>query len=153
MKLIDIIDGTSIRYGYRIAFLTNFFREPLLRRMEQEFGIIRPEWTVLICLRFRDGLNSRDICEITEQPSNTVSRAVTSLERKGHIRSEANPTDARRKNLHLQQTGRDLHDQIMPIFEEGERRMMAVLTPEEGAVLDGLLEKMCRAVPTWAGHS
>ena len=35
MKLIEIINDTPIPVAYKIAFLTNFYREPLLRRMEQ----------------------------------------------------------------------------------------------------------------------
>ena len=35
MKLIDILSATPIPIGYRLAFLTNFMREPLLRRMER----------------------------------------------------------------------------------------------------------------------
>ena len=149
MKLIDIIDSTPIRFGYRIAFLTIFFREPLLKRMEMEFGIVRPEWTVLICLIFRDGLCARDICEITEQPSNTISRAVTSLEQKGHIRSETDAGDARRKNLFLEPSGRDLHDRIMPMFEDAERKLIGCLTDKEKKSLDQLLDKMARHVPNW----
>ncbi|SMF47704.1 DNA-binding transcriptional regulator, MarR family [Tistlia consotensis] len=151
MKLLDIIDGTPIRYGYRIAFLTNFYREPLLRRMELEHGIIRPEWTVLICLSFRDGLNPRDICEITEQPRNTVSRAVTSLTRKGLIVPAADPADARRKVLRITEAGRAAYERIMPMFVEGERKLMACLTERERGDLDRLLDKLCRAVPGWVG--
>lgn len=150
MKLIDIVDGTPIRFAYRIAFLTNFLREPLLRRMEKEFGIIRPEWTVLICLAFRDGLNPRDICEITEQPSNTVSRGVAALARKGLVTTEPDPDDARRTVLRLTPAGRATHDAIMPMFVEGERRMLACLTEDEVQALDRLLDKLARATPDWA---
>lgn len=149
MKLIDVIDGTPIRYAYRIAFLTNFYREPRLRRMEKEFGIIRPEWTVLICLYFRDDLNPRDICEVTEQPRNTVSRAVASLEAKGMLAIRDDPKDARRKKLQITAAGRAIYERIMPIFEEGEKKMLDCLNSEERAQLDGLLDKMCRAVPRW----
>ena len=91
MKLIDIVAAVPIRFAYRMAFLTNFYREPLLRQMEKTHGIIRPEWTVLICLAFRDGLNPRDICEITEQPRNTISRATAALVAKGMITRTHSP--------------------------------------------------------------
>lgn len=149
MKLLDIIDNTPIRFGYRIAFLTNFFREPLLRRMEQEFDIIRPEWTVLICLAYRDNLNPRDICEITEQPRNTVSRAAAALVAKGLISSRTDPKDARRTILTLSPQGRSLYEAIMPMFVEGEKQMLACLSPAEQETLDGLLDKLSRAVPDW----
>lgn len=151
MKLLDIVDGTSIRYAYRIAFLTNFYREPLMRRMEREYGLIRPEWTVLICLHFQDGLNARDICEITEQPRNTISRAVRTLVEKGLVTQHDDAHDARRTLLHLTAQGRQRHAQVMPMFEEGERRMLACLDARERRQLDQLLDKMTRSVPDWAG--
>lgn len=149
MKLIEIVKGTPIPIGYKLAFLTNFFREPLLRRMEQEFGVIRPEWTALICLAHQDGLNPKDICEITEQPRNTVSRAVASLEARKWIRRENDPDDARRTLLFLNPEGRAAYDAIMPMFVEGEQRMVACLEPSEQETLEALLEKMARAVADW----
>lgn len=149
MKLIDIIDHTPIPYAYRIAFLNNFLREPRLRQMERQFGITRPELTVLMCLRFRDGLNSRDICEITEQPSNTVSRGVAALAGKQMIRIEPDPDDARRTLLFLTPEGRSMHDDIMSIFVEAEQRMLACLDETERRQLDHLLDKLARHVPNW----
>ncbi len=150
MKLLDIVDHTPIRFAYRIAFLTNFYREPLLRDMEQQYGIIRPEWTVLICLVFRDGLNPRDIREITEQPRNTISRATTTLANKGMITREPDPNDARRTILRLTEKGRAVYEKIMPSYVEKERRMLACLSPKELDTLDGLLDKLARTTPEWA---
>ena len=36
MKLIDILDTTPFPIGYRLAFLTNFWRELILRQMEKK---------------------------------------------------------------------------------------------------------------------
>lgn len=149
MKLIDILDGTPLPIGYRIAFLAAFYREPLLRRMERDHGLIRPEWTVLVCLAFRDGLHARDICEITEQPSNTVSRGVASLIRRGLIRRLTDAEDGRRGVLHLEAAGRTLHDAIMETFVQAETQMTASLTPDEQATLAALLDRMARDVPRW----
>ncbi|RKF16725.1 MarR family transcriptional regulator [Roseovarius spongiae] len=149
MKLIDILGATPIPIGYRMAFLTNFMREPLLRRMEREYGLIRPEWTVLICLCFREGLTSRDICEVTEQPSNTISRAVASLLAKGMIRRSADARDGRRKLLYLEPAGRAQHDAVMAWFIEAEAHLAATLSEEERALLISLLDRMGRDVPRW----
>ena len=120
LKLLGILDGVPIPIGYRVAFLTAFYREPLLRRMEREHGIIRPEWTVLVCLAYRDGLNARDVAEITEQPSNTVSRGVASLVAKGLVARRPDPADARRGLLqHLLPEGRRVHDAVMATFVAG----------------------------------
>ncbi|MCC6007003.1 MAG: winged helix-turn-helix transcriptional regulator [Rhodobacteraceae bacterium] len=149
MKLIDIVGGTPLPLAYRIAFITNFYREPLLRRMEREFGLMRPEWTILICLNFRDALNPRDICEITEQPRNTISRGVAALVRKGLVEQASDPEDARRVVLRLTDAGRAMYDAVMPMFVEGEARLAATLTEAERRTLQELLDKLCRNVGHW----
>ncbi len=149
MKLIDILDATPFGIGYRLAFLTNFWREPILRQMEKDFGIIRPELTVLMCLAFRDNVHARDICEVTEQPSNTVSRGVASLERKGYLVRTRDTDDTRRQVLRITTEGRNVHDQIMARFAQAEQRMLNVLSPHEQADLHCLLDKVARDVVTW----
>jgi len=149
MKLIDILDATQIDIGYRLAFVTNFWREPLLRRMEREMSLIRPELTVLMCLDFREGLNARDICEVTKQPSNTVSRAVASLLGKAMITRRENREDRRRKLLFLEPAGRRAHDAVLAMFAEAEAHLIAVLSEEERTVLRRLLDRMARDVPRW----
>lgn len=150
MKLIDILDGTSFPVAYRIAFITNFWREPLLRRMERETGLIRPELTVLLCLSFRGGLHARDICEITEQPSNTISRAVNSLEAKGMITRQPDETDQRRILLDITGKGQALHDELTAMFQRAEKVMLASLNEAETATLTALLDRIARDAPDWS---
>ena len=132
-----------------MAFLTNFWREPLLRWMERETGLIRPELTVLMCLSFRGNVNARDICEITEQPSNTVSRAVTSLVEKNYVTSERDEVDTRRRVLNITPSGQELHDKLVVHFADSEKVMLEGLTPEETKTLTGLLDKLARDVGRW----
>ena len=149
MKLIDILDTTPFPIGYRLAFLTNFWREPILRQMEKETGLIRPELTVLMCLNFRNDVHARDICEVTEQPSNTVSRAVGSLEKKGLITRTKDSIDTRRQVLNITKDGRHLHHQVMRMFVEAEQNMLSGLNPEEETQLLRLLDKLARSVEDW----
>lgn len=149
MKLIDILDATPFPIGYRIAFITNFMREPILRRMERDLGIIRPELTVLMCVSFRKDVNARDICEVTEQPSNTVSRAVASLEKKGLISRTRDQVDTRRQVLNITDAGQTVHDTVIAEFEALETRFLAVLGEEEQQVLLRMLDKIARSVDDW----
>jgi len=149
MKLIDILDATPFPIGYRIAFITNFLREPLLRQMEKVYGIIRPELTVLMCLSFQDDVHARDICEVTEQPSNTVSRAVGSLEKRGLLQRTKDSVDTRRKVLNITPEGREIHDKIIALFANAETEMLTSLTQDEKDQLCTLLDKVARSVETW----
>ncbi|MEP1535086.1 MAG: MarR family winged helix-turn-helix transcriptional regulator [Paracoccaceae bacterium] len=149
MKLIDILDATPFPIGYRIAFLTNFWREPELRKMERETGLIRPELTVLMCLSFQRNLYARDICEVTEQPSNTVSRAVSSLEQKACLTRQKDTVDTRRQVLNITPQGQKLHDQIMGNFATSEAKMLSTLNTQEQETLLALLDKLARNVTDW----
>ena len=149
MKLLDILDATPFPIGYRIAFLTNFWREPLLRQMERDFGIIRPELTVLMCLSFRRDVHARDICEVTEQPSNTVSRAVGSLEQKGMITRTRDQIDTRRQVLNITEVGQKVHDDVLAGFAIAEAKMLRTLSVAEQAVLHELLDRVARDVQSW----
>lgn len=151
MKLIDIVGGTPFPTAYKMSFLHNFWREPLLRRLDLEFGIVRPEFTILLCLDFRSPLNARDICEITEQPANTISRGVASLERKGLISRTRDMIDLRRVTLSLTGRGRELIETVSEFFREGEQAMLQSLSAEEVAMLDALLDRMARDVGNWSG--
>lgn len=153
MKLIDILDAVSFPIGYRIAFITNFMREPLLRKVERDLGIIRPELTVLMCVSFKADVHARDICEVTEQPSNTVSRAVASLEKKGLITRTRDKIDTRRQVLNITDAGQTAHDTIVGQFEAAETRFLAALDTEEQQTLLELLDKVARGVDTWRAES
>jgi len=149
LKLFGLFETVPIRQAYRMAFIVNFYRGPLLRWIEQEFGLSRPEWTILICLMHQDGLNPRDICDFTEQPRNNVSRGAALLESKSLITRGPDPADARRSLLHLTDEGRALHDRIMPIFTAREAQMLSVLSADEQAQLDAILTRLTENLPIW----
>jgi len=149
MKLIEILDATPIPVTYRLAFLTNFLREPILRRMERETGLIRPELTVLMCVSFQPDVNARDICEITEQPSNTVSRAVTSLVDKRYVKSERDEIDTRRRVLNITAKGQKALDGVMDMFATTEATLLEKLSASEVQTLTMLLDKLSRDVARW----
>lgn len=148
-KLAGIVRSNPIPFAYRIAYLTNFYREPLLREIDLQFGLSRPEWTVLICLKYQDGTCATDICDITEQPRNNISRAVNLLTTKKLITREPDPTDARRTLLRLTRAGENLYERAMPMFVQREAQVLDCLDDHEREQLDRLLDKLCGAVPQW----
>jgi DNA-binding MarR family transcriptional regulator len=144
LDLIGLLDEIPIGIAYKIAFITNFYREPLLRQIELSHGLTRPEWTILICLSYRDRLNPRDICAFTEQPRNNISRGAALLAGKGLITQEADPADARRAVLCLSPAGRAVYDEVMPLFVARERDYLSCLEPAERIELDRLLDRVAR---------
>ena len=147
VKLLGIIDHVINKQTFRMGLLTVFTRDPAVRVLEAQYGLIRPEWLVLVCLEYRDGSSARDICEITDQPRNTISRGVLALERRGFLRREADTVDARRTRLWLTDAGRDMYRAWAEQAGQVEKDVIGMLSSEESAQLDRILSKLCAALP------
>lgn len=148
---LDIVLGDNpIPYAYKMAFLVNFLRGPVLKQAERTEGIKRPEWTVLLCLSLRDGLTAQEIAQITGQTKVSLSRAVHALLAREAIARRGDADDRRRRSLHLTAEGRAIFERILPGFVSRERAMLAALSPRERDQLDRLLRKMVAGADEWA---
>lgn len=142
----------SFPFFFRVQFLSSNFRDPLLRQIEQQFGLTRPEFSILICLSLRPGMSAIDIAEITRQPENTLGRGVSILVEKAFITKEPDPADGRRYKLYVTPAGRETYESFVHLFVEANDEMVDCLTAKEREQLDHLLDKMCadvRASRTW----
>lgn len=140
------MDEISAKYLYRLSYLANNFRDTFLRQVEQEFGLTRPEVTILFCLANRDGITAKDVSEVTRQPKNTLSRGAVILEDKGLITRTNDQKDRRRSLLKLTEKGCTFYDKVLPLYEQSERRMLAPLNEEELIQLDHLMARLCNHV-------
>lgn len=145
----SILENSSVRFGYRIAVLSNWYRGPGYKAIEREFGLSEPECSALFCLGHAEGLTATDVCNITGRPKNSMSRALGLLMKKHFLARTVDPSDARKKRLALTSKGRRLYQDIVPIFLKSEREILEPLTASELSDLDRLLTKMIRHI-TWA---
>lgn len=143
MKLRAMLTDTAAPFLFRMSFVTNYYRRDLVRLVEKEFGLTRPEWAVLFCLGFQEGISQSDIYEITGHPKNSISRGVSQLSNKKLVVPHKDPIDSRRSVLQLSAKGRAMYNKIMPLFEEGEYEIVNCLTKKERGDLDKLLTKIC----------
>lgn len=72
----------------------------------------------------------------------TVTGIVKLMERKGLIRRESVPYDARLKKLTLTEKGRAVNDCMSAIFEDCERALTAGVSPAERAAFEATLRKL-----------
>ncbi len=147
MTVYSIVDDNPVPYFFRIVFLSNNYRDPLLRKIETRYKLTRPEFSILVCLGIKDGISAIDICDITRQPQNTVSRGVFLLSEKAHIKKVTEERDNRIKRLYLTAKGRTAHNQLMEYLVEADRNMVECLSAKEKEQLDRILAKMCSAIP------
>jgi len=145
-----IVGNNPIPYFFRVVFLSNNFRDPLLRRFEKDFRFTRPEFSILICLGLQSGITAIEISDVTRQPQNTVSRGVFLLSQKKLIRKENDKLDKRRNRLYLTKAGLAAHKELMAYLIEANNKMVDCLSSKERKQLETILGKMCSEAPAFS---
>jgi DNA-binding MarR family transcriptional regulator len=87
-----------------------------------------------------DGLAARDVAERTAMDKVAVSRALSALVERGFVLRATAREDRRASRLRLSAAGRRVHDEIVPLAIEHERRLLARLSREEQRWLVRLLD-------------
>ncbi len=144
-----MLDETDLCHAWRINFVANFFTGPVYRHLGEKFGITRPEFVILYCLKHMPGLVAQDICRVTGQPKNSISRAVSDLLKKELIQRSTDPEDKRAKPLTLTAAGWTMLKHVTPVVKARQDAMRAALTHDELAEFDRLIRKMVFAMPDW----
>lgn len=144
-----MLDETRLQHAWRVNFVANFFTGPVYRQLVEQYGVSRPEFVILYCLRHMPGLVAQDICRVTGQPKNSISRAVSDLLKKGYVARGTDPDDKRAKPLSLTADGDAMLEKVVPIVEARQNKMRAALTAAEQEQFDHLIRKMVFAMPEW----
>lgn len=131
-----------------LTYIGNALINPTYEAIKADFGILRPEYILLACLAHYKELTAQDVCFITRQPRNTMSRAVHRALAEGYIAREPDPSDARQAKLTLTTAGRDLHEKAQRYVVARQEKIFASLANEERAALSALLREIVRHVAT-----
>jgi len=93
-----------------------------------------------------NGLIARDISDVTGARAASVSALLAGLEADGWVERRTDPSDSRRKTLHVTPKARDLVKRFEAgVWAQGRVRL-STLTPEEGEQLKTLLTKLDQAL-------
>ena len=113
------VEQATPMHGWIIEYLYRHREEPVFQRdIEQEFSITR----------------------------STVTNILQLMERKGYIRRQSVPQDARLKQLVLTEEGIHFHEKTMLSFRQTDDYVTGLLTEEENAELLRLLNKLREAL-------
>jgi DNA-binding MarR family transcriptional regulator len=88
------------------------------------------------------GLSAGEVAQRTAMDKVAVSRAVARLLARGLLARDTHGDDRRRSVLSLSREGQGVHDQVVPLALEYERRLLAPLDADERAQLERLLGKL-----------
>jgi MarR family transcriptional regulator, temperature-dependent positive regulator of motility len=135
--------------AWRINYLANFYTGPLYKELDERWGLSRPQFVVMYCLRQIGGLLARDIAFLSGRPKNSISRAVNLNLTLGLIAYDGTSPDGGRP-LRLTGEGEALLNEVLPLFRARESSMLSVLTASERQLFDSLLRKLSIRTDDWA---
>ena len=125
---------------YLLSITSNAVSGRIALEYRQRFGLSVPEWRVMAVLGDSGPLTQRDLTRQTVMDKVAVNRACKGLEERGLASRQPNAQDGRSHLLELTESGTRMHDEIMPLALEMERRLFARFTPEVVAHFRHLLD-------------
>ncbi|MEQ9643725.1 MAG: MarR family winged helix-turn-helix transcriptional regulator [Alphaproteobacteria bacterium] len=127
---------------YRLSVLTNTVSRALARVYQDRFGLSIPQWRVMAALGRFPGLSANEVAEKTAMDKVTVSRAVSGMLDRDLLARVVDTNDRRRASLTLAAAGAAIYAEIVPVARDYERRLAEMLSEEDQAALDRLLDKL-----------
>ncbi len=137
------------KHGGSIGHLVKLAYVAMRRELEasvREAGITPTQWQALGVLCHMPGLTHTQLMEHLAIEPPSVTSLVNGMQRKGWIRWEKSPADARAKRLFLTPAGRRLIDSLRKATEPIERRMAAALNESERETLRSLLRTLVESL-------
>lgn len=124
---------------YFFAAINNALSRGASKRYLEAFGIGIVEWRIISMLAIEPQISATRICEVVALDKSSTSRGLKSLDRKALLDSDDAGSDTRRKVWRLNSAGEALHDKIIAVALERERRLLAGI---DGADLEIALRVM-----------
>lgn len=130
-QMLDRIMASDLRYLMAVSYVVLANNQITNRFIERRHDMPVQAWSALYAIAQFPGLRARDIQVLFPRPQNTISRAVALLVRRGHVREDPLPGDARAKGLHATTQGLALLERILEPVAARQAELMSPLTRSE----------------------
>lgn len=127
---------------FRLTVLSNRLTRRVARFYSERFKLTAPEWRTIAVLGQHGAMTANSVIVETTMDKVRVSRAVAKLLKAGYITRDSDPLDRRRAILDLTPKGSEIYRQIVPLVQEVEAEILAVLSAEDRSTLDQALGRI-----------
>jgi len=122
-----------------ITFIGNKLSRSASALYQRSFGVNVTEWRILSLLAIEPGIPAARICAVIGFDKGPVSRTLALMQTRGLVAIATDPDDGRSHSITLTARGRAVHDQIIAVALERERRLLKCLHEDEREQLIKLL--------------
>jgi len=128
-------------FPYQLSVLSQQMTQ-FIAQIYEEFGLSKMEWRVLCTIAYHNEISARDVCIFTRLDKMQVSRAINKLIQNEVLLQQTSTSDRRKNLLTLTAKGKDTYQEIIPLVEAQEKKLMKGLTKQEGERLKNLTVKL-----------
>lgn len=122
-----------------ITFIANKLSRTASSHYQREFGVNVTEWRILSLLAVEPNISAARICHVIGFDKGPVSRTLSAMETRGLITIARDPDDARSHSIAMTPKGWKVHDGVITVALERERRLLDCLSEAERDTLITLL--------------
>ena len=137
-----IFETAEFADAFRISYLANAIVVPTYDDIKRDFGVIRAEYLLLLCLSHYPELTAQDVSVLTRRPRNSISRAVHRMLKEGYLRRVPDPNDGRQAHLSITPQGKAMHQKIAAYLVAREAEILGVLGKSEHKAFRKTLQKL-----------
>ncbi|WOE74624.1 MarR family winged helix-turn-helix transcriptional regulator [Alterisphingorhabdus coralli] len=130
---------------YQLSITTNAVSNLIAEEYRSRFGLKITEWRIMAVLGDLEQATQRELVAVTRMDKVAVNRACKALVERKLIARAPHASDGRSHQLALTATGAELYGEIMPLAEDMERRIFAVLSSEEETQMRDMLTRLREA--------
>lgn len=138
-------DATTLSFSRSTTVLLTFAANRFTRKAAQhyrtQFGIGVMDWRMLVMLTREPGSNVAHASKTMGIDKAAVSRSLARLGKSGLAESTVNTPDERRREWHLTEQGRDLHNRILQASLKRLKELLDGFTPTEVEQFNGFLRR------------
>ena len=144
----NIFESVEFPDAYKVSYLANAIVFPTYEDVRKDFGLVRAEYHLLLCLVHYSELTAQDVARITRRPRNSISRAVHRMLDLGYLKRAPDPSDARQAKLRITKAGKNMHKKISEYLVAREAEIFSVLSESERKHFRGLIRKLANFAST-----
>ena len=144
----NIFESVEFPDAYKVSYLANAIVFPTYEDVRKDFGLVRAEYHLLLCLAHYSELTAQDVARITRRPRNSISRAVHRMLDLGFLRRVPDPSDGRQAKLQITKEGKIMHNKISKYLVSREAEIFSVLSESERKHFRGLIRKLANFAST-----
>jgi len=147
--------GEKLRFqdfpAFHLMSLAGLAKHALMHKHLEPWGLSMPESRLLTIVAQHSPIRFARIATLTAMDKAQVSRALRTAQSKGLVQTTIMPAERRasggpavvgRVVVTITQTGRELHDQVMPLAQRDQLRLIELMSVEERQMLLQLAHRL-----------